>query len=152
MNKTELESLAAIRIKEAEILLIADCYQGAYYLAGYALECTLKACIAKQVKEFDFPDKKLANDSYTHKLADLVITAGLKQKLTEQERGVAIFAEAFMGIPAQQAAKITRPLMPSAAPAVLLHSLHTQQGVCNIVIAMTRRDFVKPAFSLRYAP
>jgi len=42
--------------------------------------------------------------------------------------------------------------MPSAAPAVLLHSLHTQQGVCNIVTAMTRRDFVKPAFSLRYAP
>jgi hypothetical protein len=27
--------------------------------------------------------------------------------------------------------------------------LHTQQGVCNIVIAMTRRDFGKPAFSLR---
>jgi len=48
-------------------------------------------------------------------------------------RGVAIFAKAFLGIPAQQAAKITRPLMPSAAPAVLLHSLHTQQGVCNIV-------------------
>ena len=64
-------------------------------------------------------------------------------------RGVAIFAKAFMGIPAQQAAKITRPLMPSAAPAVLLHSWHTQQGVCNIVIAMTRRDFGKPAFSLR---
>src|SRR5664279_3181717 len=64
-------------------------------------------------------------------------------------RGVPIFAKAFMGIPAQQAAKITRPLMPSAAPAVLLHSLHTQQGVCNIVIAMTRRDFGKPAFSLR---
>jgi hypothetical protein len=86
MNKTELENLAAIRIKEAKILLTADCYQGAYYLAGYALECTLKACIAKQVKEFDFPDKKLANDSYTHKLADLVMTAGLKQKLTEQEK------------------------------------------------------------------
>lgn len=86
MNKTELENLAAIRIKEANILLTADCYQGAYYLAGYALECTLKACIAKQVKEFDFPDKKLAIDSYTHKLADLVITAGLKQKLTEQEK------------------------------------------------------------------
>jgi hypothetical protein len=86
MNKSELEDLAAIRIKEAQILLTANCYQGAYYLAGYALECTLKACIAKQVKEFDFPDKKLANDSYTHKLADLVITAGLKQKLTEQEK------------------------------------------------------------------
>jgi len=86
MNKTELENLVAIRIKEADILLTADCYQGAYYLAGYALECTLKACIAKQVKEFDFPDKKLANDSYTHKLADLVTTAGLKQRLAEQEK------------------------------------------------------------------
>ena len=86
MNKTEHENITAIRIKEAEILLMADCYQGAYYLAGYALECALKACIARQVKEFDFPDKKLANASYTHKLVDLVITAGLKQELTEQEK------------------------------------------------------------------
>ena len=54
-----------------------------------------------------------------------------------------------MGIPAQQAAKITRPLMPAAAPAVLLHSLDTQQGVSNIILAMTRRDVGKPAFSLR---
>ena len=33
-------------------------------------------------------------------------------------REVAIFAKVFMGIPAQQAAKNTRPLMPAAAPAV----------------------------------
>ncbi|MFA5921809.1 MAG: hypothetical protein WC856_11025, partial [Methylococcaceae bacterium] len=43
-------------------------------------------------------------------------------------RGVAIFAKAFLGIPAQQAAKITRPLMPSVAPAVLSLSFATQQG------------------------
>ncbi len=86
MNKAELEILAAIRIKEAEVLLTADCYQGAYYLAGYVLECALKACIAKQVKEFDFPNKKLANDSYTHNLANLLNTAGLKEKLSEQEK------------------------------------------------------------------
>ena len=85
MNKNELESLAAIRMKEAEILLTANCYHGAYYLAGYALECILKACIAKQVKEFDFPDKKLANDSYTHDLAKLLIIAGLRQELGKQE-------------------------------------------------------------------
>ncbi|MFI3154685.1 MAG: hypothetical protein QX199_00870, partial [Methylococcaceae bacterium] len=48
-----------------------------------------------------------------------------------ERRGVAIFAKAFMGIPAQQAAKTTRPLMPAAAPAVLLLSLNTQQGVSN---------------------
>jgi hypothetical protein len=86
MNKTELENIAAIRIKEAEILLTAEYYQGAYYLAGYALECTLKACIAKQVKEFDFPNKQLANDCYTHNLTKLLITAGLKQELAVQER------------------------------------------------------------------
>lgn len=85
MNKTELEALAGIRIKEAEILLDAHCYQGAYYLAGYTLECILKACIAKQVKEFDFPNKQLANDSYTHNLTKLLTTAGLKQKLAEEE-------------------------------------------------------------------
>lgn len=86
MNKVELETLASIRIREAEVLLGADCYHGAYYLAGYALECILKACIAKQVREFDFPDKKLANDCYTHNLSNLLITAGLKQKLSEQEK------------------------------------------------------------------
>jgi hypothetical protein len=86
MNKTELEQLAEIRLKEAEILLKANCHHGAYYLAGYALEFTLKACIAKQIKAFDFPDKKLANDSYTHDLTKLFITAGLKQELTEQEK------------------------------------------------------------------
>jgi len=36
--------------------------------------------------------------------------------LKRRRRGVAIFAKAFLGIPARQAAKITRPLMPAAAP------------------------------------
>ncbi len=86
MNKNELENLADIRVKEAEVLLKAKCYHGAYYLAGYALECTLKACIAKQIKAFDFPDRKLTNDSYTHDLTKLLLTAGLKQELDEQEK------------------------------------------------------------------
>ena len=85
MNKTELEKLAEIRVNEAEILLNAGCHQGAYYLAGYALECILKACISKQIKQFDFPDKKLVNDSYSHDLAKLLNTAGLKQELIIQE-------------------------------------------------------------------
>jgi hypothetical protein len=33
--------------------------------------------------------------------------------------------------------------MPAAAPAVLLLSLDTQQGVSNIILAMTRRDVGK---------
>lgn len=49
------------------------------------MECGLKACIAKRTRQFYFPDKKLANDSYTHDLAKLLITAGLKQELLLQE-------------------------------------------------------------------
>ena len=86
MNKSDLEALVDVRVKEAELLLDNKCYEGAYYLLGYALECAIKACIAKQVREHDFPDKQFANASYTHKLGDLLGVAGLKQKLQEKEK------------------------------------------------------------------
>jgi len=85
MNKTDLQILVEIRVKEATVLLENEYYQGAYYLLGYALECALKACITKQVRENDFPNKHLANASHTHKLSELLGVAGLKQKLSEQE-------------------------------------------------------------------
>lgn len=91
MNKTDLEQLVEIRISEARILLSSGCYPGAYYLAGYALECALKACIARQVKEFDFPNKQLAVASHSHNLPDLIGVAGLKQKLSQKEKEDAEF-------------------------------------------------------------
>lgn len=86
MTKTDLEQLVEIRLKEAQALLSLDNFHGAYYLAGYSLECALKVCIAKQVNQYDFPNKQLATKSHTHKLSDLVGVAGLKQKLTEREQ------------------------------------------------------------------
>jgi len=86
MNKSDLEKLVDIRVTESRALLETENFHGAYYLAGYALECAFKACIAKQVKEFDFPSKQLANASHTHKLSELLGTAGLKQKLNEKEK------------------------------------------------------------------
>ena len=86
MNKSDLEALVEIRVSEAKILLEYENYQGAYYLAGYALECAIKACIAKQVQQFDFPNKDLAQKSHQHKLTDLLGVAGLKQKLREKEQ------------------------------------------------------------------
>lgn len=53
-------------------------YDGAYYLAGYAVECALKACIAKLTNQYDFPDKALAQRSYTHNIEDLVKLADLE--------------------------------------------------------------------------
>lgn len=81
MNRTDFQQLADVRIAEAAALLrrrppLPD---GAYYLAGYAVECALKACIAKLVSQHDFPDKKLANDSHPHDLEVLVRVAELEE-------------------------------------------------------------------------
>jgi HEPN domain-containing protein len=84
MNRTDLQQLADLRIKEARILLDGASYSGAYYLAGYAIECALKACIAKQTKEHDFPDKpEEVRKIYTHNLEQLLNLAKLKDKLED---------------------------------------------------------------------
>ena len=41
----------------------------------------MKACIAKQVRRYDFPDRKVVNDSYTHNITDLLSVAGLTRQL-----------------------------------------------------------------------
>ncbi len=46
----------------------------------------VKARIAKQVKEFDFPDFKLAKKVWTHNLDDLLQAAQLHQELKLNER------------------------------------------------------------------
>lgn len=86
MNRDDFKDIACIRFEEAKVLLDNQRYDGAYYLSGYVIECGLKACIAKQVKEFEFPDKKLAQDCYTHDLAKLIKTAGLQTVLDNETR------------------------------------------------------------------
>ena len=81
MNRQDLQNLALTRLKEVEVLLNNHQYSGAYYLSGYVIECALKACIAKQTQEFDFPDKKTVMDSYTHDLEKLVKVAKLDTQL-----------------------------------------------------------------------
>ncbi len=86
MNKKDLEMLVEIRLREARVLLENGCFQGAYYLLGYAVEAALKACIAGRVRENDFPDRKLAMDSHTHDLRSLVKVAGLEVELGKRLR------------------------------------------------------------------
>lgn len=84
MNRTDFQTLAEIRLAEAKALLDAGFPEGAYYLAGYVLECALKACIAKRTQPHDFPDKKFANDIHTHDLGKLLTYAGLDRELKEE--------------------------------------------------------------------
>lgn len=77
MNRVEFQELAEVRFMEARSLLDTGFSDGAYYLAGYAVECALKACIAKRTQEHDFPDKKLVNESHTHNLIELMRISNL---------------------------------------------------------------------------
>ncbi|MCH9011178.1 MAG: HEPN domain-containing protein, partial [Chloroflexi bacterium] len=79
MNRADLQEISSLRVEEARVLLRNGYYSGAYYLIGYAVECALKACIAKQIRRYDFPDRKLVNDSYTHDLEKLLGVSGLKE-------------------------------------------------------------------------
>ena len=61
---------------------------GPDYLAGYAIECALKACIAKQTAEHDFPPpRKIVDECYTHDLEKLVKSAGLRSELDRAMAG-----------------------------------------------------------------
>jgi HEPN domain-containing protein len=77
MNRGELQELALIRLQDAKVLLDNECYDGAYYLSGYVIECALKACIAKKTREFDFPEKKLIDKIYSHDLSKLIGVVGI---------------------------------------------------------------------------
>lgn len=76
-----MQSLSRIRLREARALLGLGLNDGAYYLAGYAVECGLKACIAKRTLRYDFPDRKLVLDSYLHAPRELLRTARLTSEL-----------------------------------------------------------------------
>ena len=78
MKRTELRWLAKERIREAKVLLDAQHWSGAYYLAGYAVECALKACIAKRMQAEEFPDKSFTDKCWTHNLVQLLVVAELK--------------------------------------------------------------------------
>jgi HEPN domain-containing protein len=81
VNRGDLQQLAELRLSEAQVLLDAGKFAGAYYLAGYAIECALKACIAKRTREFDFPEKQTVNRSHTHDLRQLLNVAYMEDEL-----------------------------------------------------------------------
>jgi len=91
LNRTDFQRLADLRIGDGEALFSARRYAGAYYIAGYAVESALKACIAKKVRKHDFPDRKTVNDSYQHDLVKLLDVTELKIKLDEKRKSDGTF-------------------------------------------------------------
>ena len=86
MNRNDLKLLAVTRLREAKVLLANGEYSGAYYLAGYVVECALKACIAKRTQRPEFPDKKRTDKSWTHNLEALLGAAELQASLQAESK------------------------------------------------------------------
>ncbi|TVS18131.1 MAG: hypothetical protein EA424_11510 [Planctomycetaceae bacterium] len=79
MNRATLQQLSDERISDGRALLAANQWPGAYYLAGYALECALKSCVLAYIDRTGiiFKDKKYTQNCWTHDIEELVRLAGL---------------------------------------------------------------------------
>jgi HEPN domain-containing protein len=86
VDRREFQQLSNVRLKEARALLKIGLSDGAYYLAGYAVEFALKACIAKGTRRYEFPDKGRVVSSYSHVLKELVGVARLEGARRDRAR------------------------------------------------------------------
>jgi HEPN domain-containing protein len=92
MNRTDLQNLAEERLGDGELLLASGRYGAAYYIVGYAVECGLKACIAKLTRAEDFYDKILARKIFTHDLKELANHARLSDVFSQAGKNDRVFA------------------------------------------------------------
>ena len=86
LDRKDLQRLAELHAEEATILVANGKEQGAYYLCGLAVECALKACLAKGTKQHEFPNKDYAAKVYVHDLNELLKVAGLQDQRATDER------------------------------------------------------------------
>lgn len=86
-TRADFEKLVDLRLEEAKNLIDRGNWDGAYYLAGYAVEFALKVriifalkvrIIARLMGSNVFPDPDLHRAFYSHNLAKLLEAADLK--------------------------------------------------------------------------
>ncbi len=81
-SRADFEKLMALRMSEAKLLLDQKDWDGAYYLAGYAVEFALKVRIISQLMKSDsFPGRKQAEIFYKHELTLLRTLADLDDEM-----------------------------------------------------------------------
>jgi HEPN domain-containing protein len=83
-TRRELQRLACLRLREAEALFAAGCYDGCAYLCGYIVELALKAAICATLGIMDYPEKgsRLRESLKTHDFDDLKLLAGMELEFT----------------------------------------------------------------------
>ena len=78
--------LANARVADAEALLQSRRWAAAYYLLGYAVECGLKACAARQFQQDEVPDKTVVKEQNVGPMpiVDRAMAASRLARLIEQ--------------------------------------------------------------------
>lgn len=129
LTKDDLEALAQTRLDDAVLLLQSGRPSSAYYLAGYAVELALKACIAKAFQPNVIPDKAFVNEVYVHRLDKLLGTAGLLPAFSADSNADPQLATAW-GIATQWTESSRYSLWDSVSAGDLINAIgDSQHGV-----------------------
>jgi len=88
LDKKEIRKIAKARLKDAEMLVSAQRFEGAIYLCGYAVELGLKARICRTLKWPGFPSTNNEFKDYrsfkTHNLDVLLHLTGIEEKIKRE--------------------------------------------------------------------
>jgi HEPN domain-containing protein len=86
MNRADFQQLAEEYAVEAKTLLDAGHFGAAYYHAGYAVECGLKACICKGINQYEFPPSRdFSRECFEHDFRKLLKLAKLESVLSADQ-------------------------------------------------------------------
>ncbi len=99
MTRIEWQQLAERWLVDAKLLLDDHRWSAAYYLAGYAVECGLKACILVRVAaspEVIFAERTFSEKCWTHSIPALVKAADLETARLAAVAASSAFAKNWM--------------------------------------------------------
>jgi len=86
ISTKDLRAIARARLRDAQVLLKAKRFDGAFYLSGYAVEMALKARICRTLKWREFPQSGREFEDFrslrTHSLEVLLKFSGVEERVT----------------------------------------------------------------------
>jgi hypothetical protein len=123
LTRADLQRLAQVRLEDALFLLHGNRPSSAYYLAGYAIELGLKACISRLVQPDTIPDKGFINAIYTHKLDSLISISGLRPQFDADTKADSQFA-AYWAIANNWSEESRYEVWDAITAATLLQAVH----------------------------
>jgi hypothetical protein len=99
VNQAELRQMAEDRILDAKALLDGSRWAYAYYVAGYAVECSLKACLLARMGHtgWVFKDKVKIDECLVHEFMKLIHIAGMTGELNANLQTSAAAGGEFVG-------------------------------------------------------